>query len=87
MTWMTRVLATAGVFLVLVLAWFVWPTPYHYFPFHSGGPTAATTTIRVNRFTGRTAVLTPRGWRDMPPETDPLAARLEQLREQQRSNR
>lgn len=72
MNTLSRLAATAGVLAVLVLALFVWPTPYRYFPYNSGGPTAASTTIRVNRFTGATSILTPRGWATMGPDQQVL---------------
>lgn len=73
MTWTSRVVAIATAVVVLVLAFFVWPTPYRYFSWaDNAGESAMQTTLRVNRFTGATAVLTPRGWATVGPNEQVL---------------
>jgi hypothetical protein len=50
----------------LLLALFVWPTPYRYQQATIGGKTE---TVRVNRSTGKPERLTARGWVGMAPAT------------------
>lgn len=51
--------------LILLLAAFVWPTPYHYLTWHTGD---FTTPVRISRFTGQADYLLPDGWRRMAPQ-------------------
>jgi hypothetical protein len=48
----------AGVVLLVVLGYLVWPTPYRYD--HMGS-----TVVRINRVTGRAQALGSRGWHDL----------------------
>ncbi len=41
--------------LIVVLAAFVWPTPYHYASYR-------TVPVRISRISGRAEILTPNGW-------------------------
>jgi hypothetical protein len=53
---MRRLLAAAAVLAILVLAYAVWPTPYRYIGMYDHG------LVRMNRFSGRAAILTDSGW-------------------------
>lgn len=52
--------------LVVVLAAFVWPTPFHYSSYR-------TVPVRISRMTGRAEILTPNGWHMMMTPTSTAA--------------
>lgn len=55
-----HVYAAIGLLLLLIFAWFVWPTPYRYFPNSAAGETSV---VRENRFTHSLDLLTlQKGW-------------------------
>lgn len=49
---------------VLAFAWFIWPTPYGYDRMSVGS--SGSFPVRIHRLTGRSQVLYPSGWKEVP---------------------
>ncbi|HEY7680894.1 MAG TPA: hypothetical protein VIC04_10305 [Terriglobia bacterium] len=59
MTSTKKVLCGSTLILIVLVAWFVWPTPYRYDRMNFGGTEFP---VRTHRITGRTEILFPSGW-------------------------
>lgn len=79
-----KIVAVLAAVVVMLLAYFVWPTRYRYY---HGLPGVSAATVRENRFSGNTSLLTVYGWIPIPSvEQQPQPLSYDQWKARQRDS-